>query len=158
MIFTFSSGSLAEKLDKIRILDNLKFEIEKKLQQGITFSNELALALSIFPTTHVPTFFGIVEGCLCKAPMPNYQASGSNVGYSFAYFKENTNDVCYIVLDEDCQKIGFTDLQNPPSFLFELFSKLYCQPDKIEYQGQELDFATLKQQNNDHIEHIKYSS
>lgn len=158
MNLIFKEGSLLEKLEKCRILDNMRSEITKKILEGVEFSNESAIALSHFKESNVETFFvlNIKEDKIYKTidVFAAAQNIYSNAGYSTTTFHpsryynledftgeelvEKTAEqvlkkdwVYYYISQRELDKIGWTDPQNSPAFVTEVFTKLDCMPDEI---------------------------
>lgn len=134
----FKTGTLLEKLEKCRIIDNMRTEIEKKVLQGVEFSNEAFLALAAFPKSEIETLFGIkdgqIVGCVEKSQAANI--SFLNAGYAIPTFyqseiKDEKEWVCYCISPYELEKIGWTDTKEIPSFVTEVFEKLNCMPDEI---------------------------
>lgn len=156
MKLVFKSGSILEKLEKVRIMDNMRDEIYKKIQSGIVFSNEATLALSQFPISDAETIFSIVNDKIEKGVYRFKTQKPKNWGYSFAEFhymryddllryegeelvkkiaeKEEKKDwLYYYISHRELGKINWTDSKNPPDFVLEVFDKLGCMPDEITH-------------------------
>lgn len=154
MKLIYKNGSILEKLDKVRILDNMREEVEKKLFQDIYFSNEATLALSIFPTSDAQTLFSIIDDKIEKGAYRFKTENPKNWGYSFAEFhpsryydlshyegeeltqktaeqQEKKDWVCYYISPRELEKIGWIDANQVPDFVIEVFEKLDCMPDEI---------------------------
>ncbi|WP_338814046.1 hypothetical protein V9L05_01225 [Bernardetia sp. Wsw4-3y2] len=141
-------------LEKVRILDNMRDEISKKIYQGVEFSNEATLALAIFPISEAETIFSIVDDKIVKGAYNFKVENPKNWGYSYAEFhpsryynleqyegqeliektaeqEEKKDWVCYYISPVELEKIGWTDEKQVPFFVTEVFEKLDCMPDEI---------------------------
>lgn len=154
MKIIYTQGTVLDKLEKIRILDNMREEISAKIEQGIIFSNEATLALMQFPVSDAETLFSIVDNKIEKGAYRFKVSNPKNWGYSYAEFHHsryyNLDDyegqeliektaeqelkkdwVCYYISSKELNKIGWTDAAIIPDFVTEVFEKLGCMPDEI---------------------------
>ncbi|WP_338766002.1 hypothetical protein WAF17_02825 [Bernardetia sp. ABR2-2B] len=154
MKLIYKSNSILDKIKKVRIVDNMRDEIHQKIEQGVEFSNEATLALSVFPLSDAETVFSIVEDRIVKGAYKFKKENPKNWGYSFAEFhpsryynleeyegqeladktaeqEEKKDWVCYYISYRELEKIGWTDAAIVPDFVTEVFTKLDCMPDEI---------------------------
>lgn len=167
MKIIFVKGSLLEKLDKVRILDNMRDEIALKTERGITFSNEATLALMQFPISDAETVFAVVNNTIVKGAHRFKVPSPINWGYSYAEFHhsryydletfegeeliektaeqlEKKDWVCYYISPRELEKIGWVQVSIVPNFVFEVFEKLECEPNYLEENGEQHSYLDLK--------------
>lgn len=88
MKLIYKTGTSYEKLEKIRILDNMRDEIEKKVLQGIGFSNEATLALAAFPISDAKTIFSVVDDKIVKGAYHFKKTPQMDWEYLFSSFRE----------------------------------------------------------------------
>lgn len=138
MINLIFKKQILENLEKCRIIDNMRTEIEKKVLEGVEFSNEATLALSVFPKSEIETFFALKNGeiisCVEKTQAANL--AFSTAGYTIPSFYESKKEeekewICYCISPYELEKIGWTDAADIPDFVIEVFTKLNCMPDEI---------------------------
>ena len=152
----FKEGTILEKLEKCRIIDNMRMEIESKVLEGIKFSNESTLALAVFPKSEIETFFAIksnqIIGCVDKWEATN--SNFKNAGYAIPSFhhsryydlsiyedeeleeksaeqKSKKDWICYCISEYELEKIGWESPKKVPEFVIEVFKALNCMPDEI---------------------------
>lgn len=154
MKLIYKQNHILEKLEKVRIIDNMRDEIYNKIREGVTFSNEATLALAVFPASDTETIFSIVDDKIVKGVYVFKNQNPKNWGYSYAEFhpsryydlsffegeelaqktaeqEEKKDWVCYYISPRELEKIGWTDAKEVPNFVTEIFQKLGCEPDEI---------------------------